>query len=198
MSHWKEFTKGLWERNPQLVVGVALCTTLATSTSLSNALWMTIAAICTLTGTGLIVSLLGRIMQPRVRLPIIMAVSVTLVTAVGFVIRAYQPEAYRSLGIYLPLIAVNCIILNRADQFARNNGVTAALLDGLGMGIGFGITLAVLAIVREFLGANAFFGRTVIPGFDQPRVMLLAPGAFIILGLMLWGMNSIRARGRKK
>ncbi len=113
---------------------------------------------------------------------------------VDLLLEAYQPEVYRSLGIFIPLIVVNCIILGRAEEFAQKNGVLVSVLDGLGMGLGFGLTLTVLSTVREVLGANKLFGYTLVPGMEPALAMALAPGAFFTLAFMLWAMNAINSR----
>ncbi|MBN1531883.1 MAG: electron transport complex subunit RsxE [Spirochaetes bacterium] len=194
MNYWHEFVKGIWERNPILVIGIGLCPTLATSSSVSNALWMTLAATFVLVFSNIIISLIKGIVPPHLRIPIFISVIATFVTVVDLTLNAFQPEVYKSLGIFIPLIVVNCIILGRAEEFASKNGLVASTLDGLGMGLGFGLTLTVLAFFREMLGANKLLGLTVIPGFEPSSMMIIAPGAFITLGFMLWGMNAYNSR----
>ncbi|MBN1495304.1 MAG: electron transport complex subunit E [Spirochaetes bacterium] len=194
MNYWKEFAKGLWEKNPQLVLGLAFCPTLAVSVSVSNALWMTLAATFVLVSSNLLVSAIRVIVPAHLRIPIFITIIAGFVTVVDLLLEAYQPEVYRSLGIFIPLIVVNCIILGRAEEFAQKNGVFLSVLDGLGMGIGFGLTLVVLSAVREILGANKLFGYTLIPGMEPALAMALAPGAFFTLALMLWAMNAVNSR----
>ena len=196
MSYWSEFTKGIWKKNPILVLGVGLCPTLAVSTSLSNALWMTVAATFVLTCSNIVISLIKKIVPSHVRIPIFITVIAAFVTIVELLLNAFQPAVYKSLGIFLPLIVVNCIILGRAEEVASKNGIVISVVDALGMGMGFGVVLCALAFVREFLGANKLFGFTVIPGMEPSSAMIMAPGAFIVLGLMLWGMNKINSRGK--
>ncbi len=198
MRYWKELAKGVWSRNPQLVLGLAFCPTLAVSTSVSNALWMTLAATFVLVCSNLLVSSIRKIVPGHLRIPIFITIIASFVTVVDLLLNAYQPEVYRSLGIFIPLIVVNCIILGRAEEFAQKNGVFASVLDGIGMGIGFGLTLTVLAAVREVLGANSLFGYTLIPGMEPATAMIMAPGAFFVLALMLWGMNVINSRSKRK
>jgi Na+-translocating ferredoxin:NAD+ oxidoreductase subunit E len=198
MKYWKEFIKGVWSRNPQLVVGLGFCPTLAVSTSVSNALWMTLAATFVLVGSNLIISSIRKIVPGHLRIPIFITIIATFVTVVDLLLEAYQPEVYRALGIFIPLIVVNCIILGRAEEFAQKNGIVVSVLDGLGMGLGFGLTLTVLSAVREVLGANRLFGYPLITGMDPATVMVMAPGAFFTLALMLWAMNSINARKKGK
>ncbi|MBN2158888.1 MAG: electron transport complex subunit E [Spirochaetes bacterium] len=198
MNYWKEFRKGIWERNPQLVVGLAFCPTLAVSTSVSNALWMTLAASFVLIWSNILISSVRKVVAKHLRIPIFITIIATFVTVVDLLLNAYRPDVYKSLGIFIPLIVVNCIILGRAEEFASKNGVLVSILDGLGMGIGFGLTLVVLAVAREILGANKLFGYTLIPGMKPAAAMIMAPGAFFALALMLWGMNAINARKKRK
>ncbi|MDR3236895.1 MAG: electron transport complex subunit E [Spirochaetia bacterium] len=194
MNYLSEFTKGIWKKNPILVLGIGLCPTLAVTTSVSNAFWMSIAAAFVLTCSNIVISLIKKIVPSHVRIPIFITVIATFVTIVELLLNAFQPAVYKSLGIFIPLIVVNCIILGRAEEFASKNGVLASILDALGMAIGFALTLFVLAFVRESLGANKLFGFTIIPGMEPSSAMIIAPGAFFTLGLMLWGMNKINSR----
>jgi Na+-translocating ferredoxin:NAD+ oxidoreductase subunit E len=198
MNYWKELVKGIWSRNPQLVIGLSFCPTLAVSTSVSNALWMTLAATFVLVCSNLLISSIRKIVPGHLRIPIFITIIATFVTIVDLLLNAYQPDVHRSLGIFIPLIVVNCIILGRAEEFAQKNGVFVSVLDGIGMGIGFGLTLTVLAAVREVLGANRLFGYTLISGMEPATVMIMAPGAFFTLALMLWGMNAINSRSKRK
>ncbi|PKL39745.1 MAG: electron transport complex subunit RsxE [Spirochaetae bacterium HGW-Spirochaetae-1] len=194
MNYWSEFKKGIWAKNPILVIGIGMCPTLAVSTSVSNAFWMTLATTFVLTGSNLIVSLVKGFVPDHIRMPIFISIIATFVTVVELMLNAFQPGVYKALGIFIPLIVVNCIILGRAEEFASKNGIITSILDGLGMGLGFGLTLSALAFVRESLGANKLFGLTLIPGMQPSTAMILAPGAFFTLGLMLWGMNAINSR----
>jgi Na+-translocating ferredoxin:NAD+ oxidoreductase subunit E len=198
MKYWRELVKGIWSRNPQLVIGLAFCPTLAVSTSVSNALWMTMAATFVLVCSNLLISSIRKIVPGHLRIPIFITIIATFVTVVDLLLNAYQPDVYQSLGIFIPLIVVNCIILGRAEEFAQKNGVLLSVLDGIGMGIGFGLTLTFLAAVREVLGANRLFGYTLISGMEPATVMIMAPGAFFTLALMLWGMNAINSRSKRK
>jgi len=195
MSMFAEFTKGIWKRNPILVIGIGICPTLAVSTSLSNALWMTLAATFVLVCSNILVSMVKGISPAHIRIPIFITIIATFVIIVELTLKAYQPSVYSALGIFIPLIVVNCIILGRAEEFASKNGVFASILDGLGMGLGFGLTLSLLAIIRETIGANKLLGYTLIKGYEPVGAMVAAPGAFFTLGLILWGMNRIKAKG---
>lgn len=198
MRYWKELVKGIWSRNPQLVIGLAFCPTLAVSTSVSNALWMTLAATFVLVCSNLLISAIRKIVPGHLRIPIFITIIATFVTVVDLLLNAYRPDVYRSLGIFIPLIVVNCIILGRAEEFAQKNGIILSVLDGVGMGIGFGLTLTILAVVREVLGANTLFGYTLVPGMEPATAMVMAPGAFFVLALMLWAMNAVNSRSKRK
>ncbi len=196
MRHLKEVTKGIWERNPILVLGIGLCPTLAVTTSVINALWMTLATTFVLISSNVLVSTIKNIVPSHIRIPIFIIIIASFVIIVELTLKAFQPEVYKSLGIFIPLIVVNCIILGRAEEFASRNSIFLSILDGLGMGLGFGLTLFILAFFRETLGANKLFGYTLIPGMKPASIMIIAPGAFFTLGLMLWAMNVIKSRRR--
>jgi electron transport complex protein RnfE len=196
MSHVKQVTKGLWERNPILVLGIGLCPTLAVTTSVINALWMTLATTFVLICSNILVSTIKNIVPSHIRIPIFITIIASFVIIVELTLKAFQPDVYKSLGIFIPLIVVNCIILGRAEEFASRNAILPSILDGLGMGLGFGLTLFILALFRETLGANKLFGYTLIPGMKPASIMIIAPGAFFTLGLMLWAMNAIKSRRR--
>jgi electron transport complex protein RnfE len=194
MDYFKEFFKGVWEKNPTFVLGIGMCPTLAVSTSVSNAIWMGIATTFVLIGSNILVSAIRNIVPSHVRIPIFITIIATFVIIVELTLKAYQPAVYKALGIFIPLIVVNCIILGRAEEFAAKNNIPASILDALGMGLGFTLNLTVLSIIREILGSNKLFGYTLIPGMKPALLMILAPGAFFTLGILLWGMNVIKAR----
>lgn len=197
MNLFQEFKKGVWEKNPILVLNLGMCPTLAVSTSISNALWMALATTFVLLGSNILVSLIKGFVPDHVRMPVYIAIVATYVTIVELFLNAFQPAVYKSLGIFIPLIVVNCIILGRAEEFASKNGIVASAADALGMGLGFGITLTVLAFFRESLGANTILGYTFIEGMEPSSAMILAPGAFFTLGFMLWGMNALNSRKKE-
>ncbi len=194
MKYWQIFVKGLWAKNPILVLGIGLCPALAVSTSVSNAAWMTLGTTFVLICSNVLVSIIKKYISPQIRIPVYITVIASFVTIVELMLNAYQPAVYRALGIFISLIVVNCIILGRAEEFASKNGPLASLLDGLGMGIGFGLTLCVLAFFRESLGANKVLGLVMVPGMEPSSAMSIAPGAFITIGFMLWGMNVLNSR----
>ncbi len=194
MDYFKEFFKGVWQKNPILVLGIGMCPTLAVTTSASNAIWMATATTFVLLGSNILVSTIRTIVPSHVRIPIFITIIASFVIIVELTLKAFQPDVYKALGIFIPLIVVNCIILGRAEEFASKNSVVHSILDALGMGVGFGLTLFILATAREILGANKFFGYTLIPGMKPAILMILAPGAFFTLGLLLWAMNVIKSR----
>ncbi|MEJ5362369.1 MAG: electron transport complex subunit E [Spirochaetota bacterium] len=194
MDYFKEFIKGVWQKNPILVLGIGMCPTLAVTTSASNAIWMTIATTFVLLGSNILVSAIRSIVPTHVRIPIFITIIASFVIIVELTLKAFQPDVYKALGIFIPLIVVNCIILGRAEEFASKNSTIRSILDALGMGLGFGLTLFTLAVIREILGANKLFGYTLINGMKPAIIMILAPGAFFTLGLLLWAMNVIKAR----
>lgn len=193
MSYFGEFKKGIWLNNPVFVLNLGLCPLLAVSTSVYNAFWMSLAALFVLVTSNIFVSIIRNLVPWNVRIPVFMCVIVTSVTVAELALNAFQPDIYSSLGIYLPILAVNCVILGRVEEFASKNGIILSGLDGLGTGLGFGLVLIVLASLREILGANTFLGHTLIEGMEPASVMIMAPGAFFILGLMLWGFNAIKS-----
>jgi len=194
MSLHNEFTKGIIEKNPVLVLGIGLCPTLAVTTSLSNALWMALATTFVLLCSNIMISLVRSIVPGHIRIPVFITIIAAFVTIVELTLEAYQPAVYKSLGIFIPLIVVNCIILGRAEEFASKNGILASIFDALGMGAGFCFTLVILALVRETLGANKLLGYTFIPGFNPVGMIAMSSGAFILLGLTLWIMNKLKNR----
>jgi len=190
MNYFYEFKKGAWLKNPVLVITLGLCPALAVATSVVNALWMSLAVTFVLVISNILVSLVKNYIPEHIRLPVFVTIIAALVTIVELTFNSL--ESYnKALGIYLPLIAVNFIILGRAEEFASKNDVISSALDGLIFGAGFSITLIVLASIREIMGANTFFGYPLLDNVQPVSVMILAPGAFFILGLMLWGVNTV-------
>ncbi len=195
MRLWKEFAKGIWAENPVLVIVLGMCPTLAVSSSLKNGLGMGIATTFVLFGSNVVISLVRNLIPRKVRIPCYIVIIATFVTLVDMLMRAYAPpELNRALGIFIPLIVVNCIVVGRAEAFASKTGVLASAMDGLGMGVGFACALMALGAVREFLGQGTLFELQVLPRWPGFLLMKFAPGAFIVLGLFLAGMNRIKAR----
>ncbi len=196
MSVAKEFTKGLWKENPVLVLLLGMCPTLAVTSSATNGLGMGVATMFVLVGSNLVVSSLRKIVPKKIRIPVYIVIIATFVTIVDLLMQAYAPTAlYEALGIFIPLIVVNCVVLGRAEAFASKNGIGSSALDALGMGLGFTLALVALGAVREFLASGSLFQIKMIPGWSVDfMLMTSAPGAFIILGLFLAGMNWMNIR----
>ena len=199
MSVLKEFTKGLWKELPPFRLVLGLCPTLAVTNSASNGLGMGAAVIFVLVLSNMIISMVRHIIPAKVRIACFIVIAASLVVAVELLMQAYTYPLYERLGIFVPLIVVNCIILGRAEAFAAKNGVAASVADGLGMGLGFTMSLTFLGSIREILGNGTWFGMAVMPESYEPlRIMVQAPGAFICLGLILAGMNMLNFRQARR
>ncbi len=182
------FTKGLWKENPTFRLLLGFCPTLAVTTSAKDGIGMGVSTLVVLLGSNIVISLLNRWIPDKVRIPAFIVVIATFVTIVDLSLQAWAFELHKSLGIFIPLIVVNCIILGRAEAFASKNGVWASILDALGMGLGFTLGLTVLGLIREILGSGSAFGYSIVDG-NPFLLMVLPPGAFITLGLLLALMN---------
>lgn len=195
MSYMKEFTKGLIKENPTLVSLLGMCPTLALTTMASNAIGMGAAATFVLICSNVVISLLKKVIPKQVRLPAYIVIIAGFVTLVGLLLQAYIPAVYSALGLYLPLITVNCIILGRAEMFASKNNVLASALDGAGNGIGFTLALLIMGSIREILGSGTWFGMTVCPDFVQPMTIFILPaGGFFVLGCVIAAVNKLAHR----
>jgi Na+-translocating ferredoxin:NAD+ oxidoreductase subunit E len=195
MSKMSEFTKGLWNENPVLRLLLGMCPVLAVTTAVEYAVGMGLSATFVLLSSNAVVSLLKNVIPPKTRLPCFIVVIATFVTIVDLVLNAYFHDIHKNLGIFIPLIVVNCVILGRAEAFAFKRPLSESLLDGLGMGLGFTLALVALATVREVLGNGTWFGLPVAGGSYTPVLLfVLPPGAFISLGFLLAGMNVIEKR----
>jgi len=196
----KEFTKGILELNAVFVLALGLCPTLAVSTGLKNAAAMGLAVIVVLVCSNTIISLLRRFIPAEVRIPCCIVVIASFVTMIEIVFKAYMPpEINAALGIFIPLIVVNCIIMYRAESFAYKNGVVRSILDGLGVGAGFALSICVVGAVREALGAGTIWGYCWMPvsssfEYVPASILIQAPGAFVVLGLMMAGFNWLKGR----
>ena len=191
---WKEFSKGLWKELPPFRLVLGLCPVLAVTKSASSGLDMGMAVIFVLVLSNMIISLVRNIIPKKVRIACFIVISASLVVAVELLMQAYAYPLYQSLGIFVPLIVVNCIILGRAEAFAGKNPVLPSIADGLGMGLGYTVSLTFLGGIRELFGAGALFGTQVMPsGFQPFTFMVEAPGAFVCLGLILAAMNYLTA-----
>ena len=198
MNLKQDFTRGIFAENPTFRLILGMCPTLAVSTSLVNAIGMGVATTFVLLGSNILVSLFRKLIPSNIRIPAFIVIIATFVTIVELIMQAYFPALNKSLGIFIPLIVVNCIILGRAEAFASKNPVFPSILDALGMGIGFTGALALLGATREILGAGTIWGYHILgTGFNPAIIMILPPGAFIALGLFL-GFFNILAKKRKK
>jgi electron transport complex protein RnfE len=191
MNQMQNFTKGFIRENPILVLILGTCPTLATTSSSLNGMGMGIATTFVLVGSNVVISLLSNIIPDKVRIPAFVVIIASFVTIVDLLMQAYVPGLYVKLGIFIPLIVVNCIVLGRAEAFASKNSVFSSLIDGLGMGLGFTMALGVLGAIREIIGSGAIFGYKFIKG-DGILVFILAPGAFIALGYLIALINRIK------
>jgi len=192
MSRWATLTKGIIKENPVLVLVLGTCPTLAVSTQATNAVGMGIAATAVLICSNMAISLLRNAIPDKVRIPCYIVLIAGFVTIVQMVVEAFAYSLYQALGIYLPLIVVNCIILGRAEMYANKNTVVNSALDGLGMGIGFTLTLLVMASIREIFGNGTWFGMA-LPVLSQNNISVLtmAPGGFIVFGCLIALVNKI-------
>jgi electron transport complex protein RnfE len=184
MGKWSTFTDGFVKNNPTFVLVLGMCPTLATTTSAVNGLEMGLATLFVLVLSNIVISLLAPVVPDKVHIPVYIVVIATFVTVLQFVMQAYTPDAYKTLGLFIPLIVVNCIVLGRAEAFANKHGVLESLLDGLGVGLGFTLSLTVIGIVREILGSGSVFGWKFISG-DGILAFVMAPGAFLVLGYLM-------------
>ncbi|WP_454054088.1 electron transport complex subunit RsxE [Clostridium sp. Marseille-Q7071] len=184
---------GLFTENPVFVQVLAMCPTLAVTSSVENAIGMGLAATAVLIGSNAVISLLRKLIPDKIRIPAFIVVIASFVTLIQFLVQAYLPDLYKSLGIFIPLIVVNCIILGRAEAYASKNSVVSSIFDAIGMGLGFTLALTVLACIRELLGAGTIYGIQILPSSYEPMgIMQLAPGAFITLGILLSIMNQVK------
>lgn len=191
----REFRKGLWRENAVFRLLLGLCPALAVTTSAENGLGMGLATTFVLVCSNIVVSLLRKVIPPKVRIPSFIVVIASFVTVVQLCMEAYFYDLYKALGIFIPLIVVNCLILGRAEAFASKNRLVPAVVDGVGMGLGFTLALFVLGAVRELFGSGTLLGYSVFGEAYQPLIlMILPPGAFIAMGLLLAGMNLFDAR----
>ena len=190
----KEFLKGLWEKNPVFVLALGLCPVLAVTTSIKNAIGMGVSTIFVLTLSNVIISLIKGLIPDKIRIPCYIIVIAFLVTVVDLVLAGFFPEISSSIGLFIKLIVVNCIILGRAEAFASKNNFVRSFFDGLGMGLGFLIALIIIATFREVLGANKLLGYEVFTGWRPIGIMVLPAGAFLTMGLILGAMNLMKKK----
>ena len=192
MNNWKVFLNGLIKENPTFVLLLGMCPTLGTTSSALNGMSMGLATTFVLICSNIVIALLKKFIPDMVRIPAYIVVIASFVTLLQMLMQAYLPSLYASLGLFIPLIVVNCIILGRAEAFAAKNTALPSLFDGLGMGLGFTWALTLLGAVRELLGTGAVFGFTLLPSATNMLVFVLAPGAFIVLGYLIAIVNKIK------
>ena len=206
-GHMKELTKGLFKENPTFIIMLGMCPTLGVSTQVSNALGMGLSVIFVLTFSNMAISALRKIIPDTIRIPSYIVIIASFVTIVEMVLHAYVPSVYSALGVYLPLIVVNCIILGRAEAFANKNTVLDSALDGIGMGVGFTMSLTLISLIREVFGSGtitlfavgSFDGVIEIPGLNESpiAVLTLASGALLVMGYLKAFFQWKSSRGKK-
>ena len=188
MANWNNLTKGFFKENPVFVLLLGCCPTLATTTSAINGLSMGLATTFVLILSNMCISLLKNFIPNKVHIPCYIVVIASFVTVLQLLMQAYLPSIYETLGLFIPLIVVNCIVLGRAEAFASKNGIGASAIDGISMGLGYSMALTILGSIREILGSGSIFGWKFIGG-DAILVFVLAPGAFIAMGYLIAIMN---------
>jgi len=194
MSKFNILTKGFFKENPSLILVLGTCPTLAVTTSVTNALGMGGATTFVLLMSNMIISALKNVIPDKVRIPCYIVVIAAFVSMIDLLIQGFLPALSASLGVFIPLIVVNCIVLGRAEAFANKNSIVDSMLDGLGMGVGFTIALTLIATVREILGAGSFCGWKFIPADYNILIFVLAPGAFIVFGFIMAIVRNIVAK----
>ncbi|MCI5901072.1 MAG: electron transport complex subunit E [Blautia sp.] len=196
MNEYKDrILNGIIKENPTFILILGMCPTLAVTTSAMNGVGMGLSTTAVLIFSNLLISLLRNIIPDKVRIPAYIVVIASLVTVVELVLKAYIPALYSALGLYIPLIVVNCIILGRAEAYASKSTPVLAVCDGIGMGLGFTIALTLIGILRELIGAGSFFGMNIMPSAYQPvAIFVKAPGAFIVLGGIIAVMNGLKIK----
>ena len=198
MNPIKLLKRGIIDENPLLIQVIALCPALAVTTQASNGLGLGLATTLVLACSNVVISCLRKFLPPSVRIPCFVVIIASFVTALEFLLAGFMPDLNDALGIFIPLIAVNCIILARAESYAFKNGPFLSFWDGLGMGLGFTLGLTALGMIREILGFGQIFGFTILPeAFPRTTIMILAPGAFFVLAFMVAGLNYLRSKGVK-
>ena len=190
MSRLQIITKGILKENPTFVLVLGMCPTLGVTSSAINGMGMGVATMAVLILSNIVISLIKNFIPDKVRIPAFIVVIASFVTIIEMLMQAYVPSLYASLGVFIPLIVVNCVILGRAEAFASKNGVLDSALDGLGIGLGFTLSLTVIGMVREALGAGSIFGFSFAEGV-MPLLFILAPGGFLVLGYLMVLFNKL-------
>lgn len=192
MNQWNNFTKGFIKENPVFVLVLGMCPTLGVTSSAINGLGMGLATAFVLMMSNVVISLVKDIIPEKVRIPSFIVIIAAFVTVVQLIMQAYVPELYKSLGLFIPLIVVNCIVLGRAEAFASKNNIISSAIDGIGIGLGFSFALVLLGSIREILGSGKIFNFTIYPENYVTLIFVLAPGAFIVLGYLIALINRIK------
>lgn len=192
MNYVKEFFKGFWDENPTFRLVLGMCPTLAVTTSAENGIGMGLATTFVLVCSNLVISLIKNFIPKKVRIPAFIVVIASFVTIIDLIMAGFFYKLHKALGLFIPLIVVNCIILGRAEAFASKNNPLASILDGLGIGLGFTLSLTVLGAIREILGNGTIFNLHILPATYNPIIVfILPPGAFITLGFLMAAFNKI-------
>ena len=194
MNKLKIVLSGIVKNNPTFVLVLGMCPTLGTTTSAENGMGMGLATMAVLIMSNLVISLVKNIIPDKVRIPAFIVIIASFVTIIEMLMKAYVPALYASLGVFIPLIVVNCIILGRAEAFASKNNAFDSVLDGIGIGLGFTLSLTVIGAVREILGSGSFFGLSLGISDFTPLIFVLAPGAFLVLGYLMVLFNKLTKR----
>ncbi len=192
MNQWQNFSKGFIKENPVFVLVLGMCPTLGVTSSAINGLGMGLATTFVLMMSNIVISLVKNVIPDKVRIPSFIVIIAAFVTVVQLAMQAYVPSLYKSLGLFIPLIVVNCIVLGRAEAFASKNTLVSSAIDGLGIGLGFSFALVLLGGIREILGSGKLFNLTLYPENYVTLLFVLAPGAFIVLGYLIAIINRIR------
>ena len=192
MNFGKQLKEGLITNNPVLVQVLGMCSTMAITTSIMNGLGMGVSVLIILTASNVVISAIRKIVPDKIRIAMFIVVIAGFVTCVDLLLQAFVPAIAESLGVFIPLIVVNCIVLGRAEAFAAKNGVVASACDGIGIGLGFTLALTLLGACRELLGTGKLFNLTLVPEEYGSLIFVLAPGAFIVLGYLVAIVNKLR------
>lgn len=192
MNQWNNFTKGFIKENPVFVLVLGMCPTLGVTSSAINGLGMGLATAFVLMMSNVVISMVKDIIPEKVRIPSFIVIIAAFVTVVQLIMQAYVPALYKSLGLFIPLIVVNCIVLGRAEAFASKNNIVSSAIDGIGIGLGFSFALVLLGSIREILGSGKIFNMSIYPENYVTLVFVLAPGAFIVLGYLIALISRIK------
>lgn len=196
---FKIFKDGMLGNNPILVQLIGLCSILGVSTSAKNGFFMSIAVIFVLTLSNIVISLFRKVVPDKIRIPVFVIIIAGFVTLVDMVLAAFVPDVHSQLGVFIPLIVVNCLILARAESFASKNGILPSIVDGVGMGFGYTIAIMAISIIRELVGSGTLFGMTILPeSYPGIGIFTAAPGSFIVLGILIATFRVILSKAEKR